>query len=70
MSEFDPEAMDAAANEAENELNDLPDEVVNLMAKWWYRNFMKAGHKRLGRILVGIAKDLPKEDYNEQKQEV
>lgn len=54
---FDPQAMDNAAAEAENDLNELPDEAVNPMADWWHRWFQKAGHKRLGRILVGIAKE-------------
>jgi len=57
MADFDPQAMDSAATDAENDLANLPDEVVLPMADWWYRWFMKAGHKRLGRILVGIAKE-------------
>jgi len=57
MSQFDPQAMDNAANDAEDELHSLPDSVVDPMADWWYRWFMKAGHKRLGRILVTIAKE-------------
>jgi hypothetical protein len=56
MLKFDPQAMDDAASDAENDLNNLPDEVVNPMADWWYRWYMKAGHKRLGRILVSVAK--------------
>jgi len=55
--EFNPQEMDNAATEAEEDLNNLPDEVVNPMAEWWYKWFMKAGHKRLGRILVNIAKE-------------
>ena len=57
MPEFDPQAMDNATTEAEEDLNNLPDEVVNPVADWWYKWFMKAGHKRLGRILVNIAKE-------------
>ena len=57
MPEFDPQVMDNAATEAEEDLNNLPDEVVNPMADWWYKWFMKAGHKRLGRILVNIVKE-------------
>lgn len=37
MADFDPQAMDNAASEAENDLNSLPDEVVNPMADWWYK---------------------------------
>lgn len=54
---FDQQAMDNAATDAENDLNSLSDEAVDSVADWWHRWFMKAGHKRLGRILVGIAKE-------------
>ena len=57
---FDPDAMDSAATEAENDLNNLPDEVVLPVAQWWYKWYMKAGHKRLGRILVSIAREIEK----------
>jgi len=51
------EDMDSAATEAESDLNNLPDEVVLPVAQWWYKWYMKAGHKRLGRILVSIARE-------------
>jgi len=63
MPEFDKQAMDDAANDAEEDLNNLPDEVVNSMADWWYKWFMKTGHKRLGRILVNIAKENTKKEF-------
>lgn len=55
--EWDPTAMDNAAAEAEEDLNNLPDEVVNPIADWWGRHYVNAGHKRLGRILVHIDKE-------------
>ena len=66
MAEFDPQAMDDAAVEAENNLSELSanDQLtpgIDAMIDWHYRWFMKAGHKRLGRILVGIAKEQKKE---------
>lgn len=62
MPEFDPQEMDNAAANAEEDLNNLSDEVVNPMADWWNKWFMKAGHKRLGRILVSIAKGNTKKE--------
>lgn len=57
FTEEDKQAMDDAAIDAENDLNNYPDEVVLPMVEWWNKHFMKAGHKRLGRILIGIAKE-------------
>lgn len=62
MSEFDPQAMDNAATEAENDLNNIPDESVNPVAEWMLKWYMKAGYKRLGRILVQIAKEIKPEE--------
>ena len=73
---FDPKPMDDAALEAEQELSETmsnPDAMyptadglmpgINYMIDWWYRWYMKAGHKRLGRTLVSMATELPdKED--------
>lgn len=64
FTDQDRQAMDDAAVEAENELNagDYPDEVVLPVARWMQKWFPKAGYKRLGRILVGIAEEhQPKE---------
>lgn len=64
--DFDPQAMDNASIEAEQELSDASAEPdleagINWVIDWWYRNFMAAGHKRLGRTLVSYAKDREKE---------
>jgi hypothetical protein len=48
--------MDAAAEEAERDLASLDRTAVETIAAWWLKWFMKAGHKRLGRIMVKIAK--------------
>jgi len=52
------EEMDAAAVVAEQDLRDnYSPEQIAAMAKWWNDHFMKAGHKRLGRVLTKIAKE-------------
>lgn len=48
--------MDAAAEEAEKDLATLDRAAVQTIAAWWSKWFMKAGHKRLGRIMVKVAK--------------
>ena len=49
--------MDAAASEAEKELATLDQQAVKTVAAWWSKWFMKAGHKRLGRLMVKVAKN-------------
>jgi hypothetical protein len=48
--------MDAAAEEAEKELATLDQAAVKTMAAWWHKWYMRAGHKRLGRLMVKVAK--------------
>jgi len=48
--------MDAAAEEAEEDLATLDQAAVQTIAVWWAKWYMKAGHKRLGRIMVKVAK--------------
>ncbi len=48
--------MDAAAGEAEKDLASLDQAAVEKIAAWWAKWYMKAGHKRLGRIMVKLAK--------------
>jgi hypothetical protein len=55
---FDASAFDAAASVAEKELKDSM--TLNEVAEWWSRNYMKAGHKRLGRILVARSREAKK----------
>ena len=55
---FNPAEMDKAANEAEQDLENLEDSVVKTMAAWWTKWYIKTGHKRLGRILVASVKEV------------
>ncbi len=48
--------MDAAAEEAEKDLETLDRAATEAIAAWWLKWYMTAGHKRLGRIMVKIAK--------------
>ena len=48
--------MDAAAEEAEKDLATLDQAAVETIAAWWLKWYMTAGHKRLGRIMVKLAK--------------
>jgi len=47
---------DEAAAVAAEELKKLPPDQVKVVADWWAKHYMSAGHKRLGRLLVAIAK--------------
>jgi hypothetical protein len=60
MTPFEPMSlaeMDAHAKEAAEELKKLNQASVEEVAAWWYNWYLRAGHKRLGRLLVKIAKD-------------
>jgi hypothetical protein len=49
--------MDAEAVRARSELDQNIDSWnARAVAEWWNRWYLKAGHKRLGRTLVEIAK--------------
>jgi len=49
--------MDNAAADAKKELSKhLDDWKVIDVGKWWAAWYLKAGHKRLGRLLVELAK--------------
>ena len=55
--DFNPQEMDHAAADAQNDLMiNYSDDVVDKISEWWYTWYMKTGHKRLGRILVDVAK--------------
>ena len=48
--------MDFAAMDAGKELATLDQQAVLLVAGWWKRNYLKAGHKRLAWQLMKQAK--------------
>jgi len=52
----DTKSFDEAAAVAAEELKKLPAEHVKVVADWWAKYYMTAGHKRLGRLLVSISK--------------
>lgn len=60
MSEKDDvvNAMNEAADAAEDILKKMSKEEVESVGKWWQEWYLKAGHKRLGRILVKRMKEL------------
>lgn len=48
--------MDTAAKTASEDLARIRaenPEAVALMVEWWKRHYLGAGHKRLGRVLLG-----------------
>ncbi|MEO0136154.1 MAG: hypothetical protein ABIL39_08880 [candidate division WOR-3 bacterium] len=52
--------MDEAAQQAKEEFNQLPDEIKRAFAQWMRKWYLKAGYRRLGRIVVAYAKTLEK----------
>lgn len=59
--EFDTTAMDQAAADAEKELQEWIKDptfasVFFRLASWWSKWYMKAGHKRLGRVVEKYGK--------------
>ena len=60
MAEDAMQAMDNAANEAEKDLENIPNETLLVTARWFKKWYGKAGHKRLGKILVRLATQLDK----------
>ena len=55
FSEADKKAMDDAAIEAASDLS-VSDEALAEVANWWNKWYLKAGHKRLARVLLQHAK--------------
>lgn len=52
---WDAEDAEAAAKEAEQELESIVNgeaDNVAVLATWWKNYYMRCGHKRLGRILL------------------
>jgi len=52
--------MDEAAIVAERELKSMSQHETVPVARWFARNYMNAGHKRLGRVMVAFAKAMEK----------
>lgn len=53
--------MDAAAEIAAHELNEKIETMsATDLVTWWAKNYMKSGHKRLGRVLVDTYKRISK----------
>jgi hypothetical protein len=49
--------MDQAAGQAANELlQNVEQWAARDVAEWWSKWYLKAGHKRLGRVLLSQAK--------------
>ena len=55
FTEQDKQAMDNAAVDAQNDLEDVSDEALVIVANWWRKWVSGAGHKRLGRVLLQYA---------------
>ena len=54
------EQMDEMAKQAEQEFKQLDIKAVEIIGNWWFKWYLKAGHKRLGRILVKKIKEKEK----------
>jgi hypothetical protein len=59
------EGMDKAAEVAEKEFKAMSQHLTVPMARWWLKHYGKAGHKRLGRIMVQHAKTMEKTTPNQ-----
>ena len=55
------ENMDAAAVLADEKLKEISKEHIIAIADWWRSNYLKAGHKRLAKLL--LAYSTKKESY-------
>jgi hypothetical protein len=68
FDEAKAQQMDEAAQKALEEIKEgITSWSANDLIKWWVRWYLKAGHKRLGRILVALEKksaqsSIPRED--------
>jgi len=51
------DGMDASAEFAAAQLKNLPKEHIETVSNWWKENYMKAGHKRLAKILLSYKGD-------------
>ena len=55
FTDEDRQKMDNAAVDAQNDLEDVSDKALTEIANWWRKWASKAGHKRLGRVLLQYA---------------
>lgn len=56
FTDEDKQAMDSAAVDAENDAaENISDKTLSVVADWWKDHYLKAGHKRLARILLQYA---------------
>lgn len=53
------ENMDRAAELAEEKLKEISEEHIIPIANWWKEHYIKAGHKRLAKVLL---KHAPKKE--------
>ena len=61
--------MDEAADKARVELEqNFNGWTARQLAKWWDKWFLKAGHKRLGRILLAMARGTDRRSYVERRK--
>lgn len=47
--------MDKAATEAAEQLEEISKDHIIVVADWWKKNYLKAGHKRLAKLLLACA---------------
>ena len=52
--------MDEAGEEARKDFYELPIEARKIISSWVLKWYLKAGFKRLGRIMVGFEKEMIK----------
>ena len=55
LTDEDKQRLDDAAVDAQNDLEDVSGEALTEIANWWRKWVRKAGHKRLGRVLLQYA---------------
>ena len=62
--------MDEAAAQAQSEFKGKEDQwSAKDLIDWWTKWYLKAGHKRLGRILVSIGEKGQKKETKEERKE-
>lgn len=53
-------SMDEAAQKAKEEFDQMPEDIKKVISQWMRKWYLKAGYRRLGRIMVAYAKALEK----------